>query len=244
MIQKVKINSIFSNPINPRVIKENKFKKLVDSIKEFPEMLKLRPIVVNSEGGIIGGNMRYKACEELGFKDVWIIKAENLTEKQIEQFIIKDNVGFGEWDWDILANDWDVKELEDWGLDGFPFENDIEEPDSKYSVKIESPTYKPSNDKPKLNNLLDDSKYKELVKEINVLELDKKEKEFLIKAAQRHIVFDYSKIADYYSHSNKDVQQLMEKSALIIIDFDQAIENGYVKLTNEIAESYSKNGIL
>jgi len=117
MIEKVKINKIFANPVNPRTIKENKFKKLVNSIKEFPEMLKLRPIVVNSEMGILGGNMRYKACEQLGLKEVWIIKAENLTEKQMQQFVIKDNVGFGEWDWDILANSWDTKELKDWGID-------------------------------------------------------------------------------------------------------------------------------
>jgi len=117
MIEKVKINKIYSNPVNPRTIKEHKFKKLVNSIKEFPEMLKLRPIIVNSEMSILGGNMRYKACQQLGFKDVWIIKAENLTEKQMQQFVIKDNVGFGEWDWDILANSWDTKELKDWGID-------------------------------------------------------------------------------------------------------------------------------
>jgi hypothetical protein len=116
MIEKVKINKIYSNPVNPRTIKEHKFKKLVNSIKEFPEMLKLRPIIVNSEMGILGGNMRYKACKQLGLKEVWIIKAENLTEKQMEQFVIKDNVGFGEWDWDIIANSWDVQEIENWGL--------------------------------------------------------------------------------------------------------------------------------
>tara|TARA_R110001606_G_scaffold9057_2_gene39513 strand:- start:811 stop:1416 length:606 start_codon:yes stop_codon:yes gene_type:complete len=126
MIEKISINKIFSNPFNPRLIKQDKFKKLVKSIKDFPEMLKLRPIVVNSEYGILGGNMRYKACQELGLKDVWIIKADNLTEKQMEQFVIKDNVGFGEWDWEILANEWNPEELKQWGLDGFPFE-DIEE---------------------------------------------------------------------------------------------------------------------
>ena len=117
MIEKVKINKVFSNPVNPRLIKENKFIKLKKSIKEFPEMLKLRPIVVNNEMGILGGNMRYKACVELGLKDVWIIKVKDLTDKQMEEFVIKDNVGFGEWDWDILANQFDNKELTDWGLD-------------------------------------------------------------------------------------------------------------------------------
>ena len=117
MIEKINIKKIFANPVNPRIIKDFKFKKLVKSIKEFPEMLKLRPIVVNSEMGILGGNMRYKACQELGLKEVYIIKADNLTDKQIQQFVIKDNVGFGEWDWDILANSWDTQELKDWGID-------------------------------------------------------------------------------------------------------------------------------
>ena len=126
MIEKININKIFSNPVNPRLIKEHKFKKLVKSIKEFPEMLKLRPIVVNKEYGILGGNMRYKACLELGLKDVWIIKAENLTKEQMEQFVIKDNVGFGEWDWDILANNWQPEELKDWGVDVWQPEEDVD----------------------------------------------------------------------------------------------------------------------
>jgi hypothetical protein len=116
MIEKVKITEVFSNPVNPRTIKEAEFKKLVKSIKDFPEMLDLRPIVVNAEGGIIGGNMRYLACKEIGLKVIPVIRAENLTEEQIEQFIIKDNVSFGEWDWDILANDWKSNKLNDWGL--------------------------------------------------------------------------------------------------------------------------------
>jgi len=126
MIEKISIAKIFSNPVNPRTIKEDKFRKLVKSIKEFPEMLKLRPIVVNNEYGILGGNMRYNACKELGLKDVWIIKADNLTEKQMEQFVIKDNVGFGEWDWDILANTWKPEELKEWGLDVWQPEEEVD----------------------------------------------------------------------------------------------------------------------
>jgi hypothetical protein len=126
MIQKVKITDIFSNPNNPRSIRKDKFNKLVKSIKEFPEMLQLRPIVVNSDMHILGGNMRFKACEELGLKEVYIIKAENLTDKQVQQFVIKDNVGFGEWDWDILANAWDTKELKDWGMDVWQPEEEVD----------------------------------------------------------------------------------------------------------------------
>ena len=131
MIQKVAINKVFPNPTNPRTIKEGKFKKLVNSIQEFPEMLELRPIVVSKDMEILGGNMRYQACKEVGLKEVYIIKADKLTDKQIEEFIVKDNVGFGEWDWDVLANDWDVKELEEWGLDGFPFEQGPKEEHNK-----------------------------------------------------------------------------------------------------------------
>ena len=126
-IQKVKINAIKSNPNNPRLIKDDKFHKLVKSIKEFPQMLELRPIVVNDEMVILGGNMRHKACIEAGLKEVTIVKAKDLTEEQQKEFIIKDNVGFGEWDWDVLANEWDAESLEEWGLDIPIFKSDEEE---------------------------------------------------------------------------------------------------------------------
>jgi ParB-like chromosome segregation protein Spo0J len=113
----VKISEVKSNPNNPRIIKDDKFQKLVKSIKEFPEMLNIRPIVVNADMVVLGGNMRLKACKEAGLKEIAIIKAEDLTEEQQKQFIIKDNVGFGEWDWEDLANNWDAEQLTDWGLD-------------------------------------------------------------------------------------------------------------------------------
>jgi len=113
----VKISEVKSNPNNPRIIKDDKFQKLVKSIKEFPEMLNIRPIVVNADMVVLGGNMRLKACKEAGLKEVAIIKAEDLTEEQQKQFIIKDNVGFGEWDWEDLANNWDAEQLTNWGLD-------------------------------------------------------------------------------------------------------------------------------
>jgi hypothetical protein len=242
MKQLIKISQVKSNPNNPRLIKNDKFKKLVKSVQDFPEMLELRPIVVDENMIVLGGNMRLKACKEAGLKEVWIEVAD-LTEQQKKEFTIKDNVGFGEWEWDMLANEWEQTELEDWGLDGFPFDAEDTEED-KYTRKIEAPTYKPNNEKPNINDLTDDAKYKELINDINNSTLDETEKKFLIKSAQRHIVFDYSKIADYYANSNKEVQELMERSALIIIDFDKAIESGYVKLTNDIAKSYKKNGIL
>ena len=115
-VLKVKISDIKTNPKNPRLIKDDKFRKLVKSIQEFPQMLELRPIVVDENNIVLGGNMRLKACIEVGLKEVFIVKAEELTEQQKDEFIVKDNVGFGEWDWDILANEWDTEKLQDWGL--------------------------------------------------------------------------------------------------------------------------------
>ena len=116
-IQVVKISEIKNNPNNPRVVKDDKFEKLCNSIKEFPKMLELRPIVVNDDMVVLGGNMRLKALKHLGLKEAPIIKASDLTDEQQRQFIIKDNVGFGGWDWDMLANQWDVDDLTNWGLD-------------------------------------------------------------------------------------------------------------------------------
>lgn len=114
--QKVNVKEVIPNKSNPRIIKDSKFVKLVQSIKDFPQMLEIRPIVVDENNIILGGNMRFKACIEAGLKEVFIIKANDLTEEQKHEFIVKDNVGFGEWDWDILANEWDTEKLEDWGL--------------------------------------------------------------------------------------------------------------------------------
>jgi len=113
----VPIQQIKPNPNNPRLIKDEKFAKLVKSIKEFPKMLELRPIVVNDDMIVLGGNMRLKACKEAGLKEVPIIKASSLTPEQQREFIIKDNVGFGEWDWELIANEWDAEQVTDWGLD-------------------------------------------------------------------------------------------------------------------------------
>ena len=236
----LKTSVIKPNRQNPRIIRDNKFKKLVASIKEFPEMLKLRPIVVNNDMVILGGNMRYKACIEAGLKEVWVLKATDLTKEQENEFIVKDNVGFGEWDWDILGNEWDVKALEDWGLDGFPFELEENEEEEVYTKNIEAPTYEPKNKKPTEDELYNEDKVKELIKKIGLSNIEKREKEFLIKAAYRHTIFNYQSIADFYSHSNKEVQELMEDSALVIIDFNKAIENGYVKLSKEVQELYAE----
>jgi DNA modification methylase len=111
------INDVKLNPNNPRVIKDDKFRKLVRSIREFPQMLEIRPIVVNDDMIILGGNMRLKACRDAGLKEIPVIKVSDLTEDQQREFIIKDNVGYGEWDFEQLNLEWDVTKLQDWGLD-------------------------------------------------------------------------------------------------------------------------------
>lgn len=130
--KKIKLSSIKPNPDNPRLIKDDKFYKLVESIKTFGEkMMPLRPIVIDENKIILGGNMRFKALKELGYKEVpasWVKSANDLSEAQKKEFIIKDNVGFGSWDFDSLANDWDGVLLEEWGLD-MPNWDDIEEPE-------------------------------------------------------------------------------------------------------------------
>ena len=126
----MKLKDIKPNPNNPRVLRDDKFQKLKQSITEFPKMLSLRPMVIDENNVVLGGNMRLRALQELGFTDVeesWVKRSSDLTEDEKKRFIIADNVAFGEWDWDTLANDWDVADLEAWGLDIPQFENEAEE---------------------------------------------------------------------------------------------------------------------
>jgi len=138
---KVSIKDIKPNPNNPRLVKDDKFAKLVQSIKDFPQMLEIRPIVVNKDMIVLGGNMRLKACKEAGLKEIPIIKAEDLTEDQQREFIIKDNVGYGEWDWELIAKEWDTEKLNDWGLDIPEFKDEqIDAVEDDYEIPDELKT--------------------------------------------------------------------------------------------------------
>lgn len=112
----VKLSEIKANPDNPRVIKRQQLKSLQKSLNDFPEMMKLRPIVVDEDGVILGGNMRYQALLANGADETEVEFVQGLTPEQKREFVIKDNVAFGDWDWDKLANEWDAGELNDWGL--------------------------------------------------------------------------------------------------------------------------------
>ena len=132
-MSKIKLSKIKPNPNNPRIIKDDKFKKLVQSLQEFPEMMEKRPMVcvTDVDGSIypLGGNMRLKALQELKLKEIpstYVMMADEWTEERRREFVIKDNVGFGEWDWQQLANDWDTEQLQDWGLDVPEFATEVD----------------------------------------------------------------------------------------------------------------------
>lgn len=146
----MKITEIKPNPSNPRVIKDEKYRKLVKSIQDFPEMLELRPIVIDETNTVLGGNMRLKALQELGYKEVPVVRAKDLTDEQKKEFIIKDNIGYGEWDWDTLANDWDVAKLDEWGLDIPNFEA-VSEEEGENDIP-EAPAISEKGDLYELNN--------------------------------------------------------------------------------------------
>jgi ParB-like chromosome segregation protein Spo0J len=162
-MMQVKISAIKANSKNPRVIKDDKFKKLVKSIQEFPEMLEKRPLVcytdVDGKFVVLGGNMRLKAAHKVGLKEIPIVLADDWTQEQRDEFLIKDNVGFGEWDWDQLANEWDADSLNDWGLD-LPInlvesENESKENDFiKISIEATNESYVQMEEK--LQNLCDE----------------------------------------------------------------------------------------
>jgi DNA modification methylase len=139
----VKLSAIHINPNNPRLIKDDRFKKLCKSIEEFPKMMKLRPIIVDAEGMILGGNMRFKALQELKYKDIpdeWVKRDGELTDEEKQRFIVADNIGFGEYDWDMLANEWDKDKLIEWGLEipNFAFKQDVVEDDYEIPDEIKT----------------------------------------------------------------------------------------------------------
>jgi len=138
----MKIKDIKTNPDNPRIIRDKKFEKLKDSIRSFPQMMELRPIVIDEDGIILGGNMRFEAIKNIGYKEIpdnWVVRREDLTESQKKEFVIKDNASFGEWDWDVIANEWDVQKLDEWGVSLWTADEDV-------SAATFDPELKPSFD--------------------------------------------------------------------------------------------------
>lgn len=231
-------------PKNPRIIKDERFAKLKQSIQDFPEMLGLRELLVfpyNDKFVVLGGNMRLKVLQELGYMEAPCkIIPEQTPVERLREIIIKDNIAYGEDDYDILRMEWSLDELEEWGMDTANI-SQKEEEQSKYTKNIEAPVYEVTGEKPSIDKLTDTTKFNALVSSIDTAEISNEEKEFLRLAAYRHVVFDYEKIAEFYAHAEPDTQVLMEESALVIIDYNSAIENGFVILSKDIAEQYAED---
>lgn len=228
----MELNSIHENPKNPRTISKHKFEKLKASIKRRPKFMRDNPMKVDENGMLLGGNMRYRALIDLGYTEVpdeWVKVIEDYDDAEKDEFVIIDNLAFGEWDWDIMANDYSFEQLTEMGVDVPNMDRE-----ETYSRKIESPHYKPIGLEPEVDDLTDQTKYVELMEAIDESKASEEVKAFLRLAATRHIVFNYRWIADYYATAGKEVQELMEQSALVVIDFENAIEGGFVELTERL----------
>lgn len=237
----MKIGDIKSNPQNPRVIKDEKFKQLVKSLREFPEMMAKRPMVCvtdPADGKLfpLGGNMRLKALIELKYKDIpdeWVMMADEWTEEKRREFVIKDNLSMGEWSWDDLTENWDSDLLEDWGLD-IPEKKEINECDL---LDINIPFYTPSDEVATVDELFNSEKVEEIVSKINLLNTDEDVKSFLRLRAAFFTDFNFQKIADYYcSQEDEDVKSVFRSLGLIILAQKEAIEIGFAQLHENLIE--------
>lgn len=218
--------------------------KVASSIQEFGFKV---PIIVDSQNVIIAGHTRFKASKKLGLKEVPCIVSDDLTEAQIKAFRIADNKvsELATWDEELLSLE--LEQLAEMGYDleltGVEMDeldelldDEDEQEDDKYISKMDVPQYEITGECPSLDELVDCEKTDELIKAIQKSNVSEQEKDFLIKAATRHEVFDYAKIAEYYAHADNEMQALMEDSALVIIDYADAIRNGYSNLYLDISE--------
>lgn len=210
---------------------------VAESIKQFGFK---NPVIIDKNGVIVAGHTRYKAAKKLGITDIPCISANDLSDEQIKAFRLADNktAELAEWDEDLLGKEMSGIINIDMSQFGFSIGEDElgeEVQDDKYTLKVKIPQYEITGDCPEISDMLDSSKADELIEEINSTEnIPSDVKEFLIQAARRHNVFNYRNIAEYYAHAEPEVQKLFEKSALVIIDVNDAIANGYVQLTKDI----------
>jgi hypothetical protein len=238
----VPIENLIPYARNSRTHSDAQVAQIAASIKEFGFT---NPVLIDKNSSIIAGHGRVMAARKLKIHDIPCIRLSHLTELQARALVIADNnlALNAAWDKNMLALE--LKDLENQGSDlsitGFSDKElasllDIALADGIYTNKITVPTYEPKNKKPPIADLYNDEKAMDLIADIKDSKLPQKEKDFLMAAASRHIVFNYSKIADFYAHSTKECQELMEQSALVIVDYKEAIKNGFVYLTAQIDE--------
>lgn len=239
-IQEIDITVIKPYDRNPRK-NDKAVDRVADSIKQFGFQ---QPIVVDKNNIIVAGHTRYKAAKKLNLSKVPVVIAD-VSEEKLQAYRIADNKlnELAEWDDDLLFEE--ISEIAARGdeqLTGFSAEeiNAIlnKADDTAYTTKIDTPIYTPKGEKPLLKELYNEDRCAELTAKIKQSNIPEDVKDFLLKAAQRHRVFDYENIAEYYAHADTEVKQLMEDSALVIIDFNRAIELGYVNLTKDLKQNY------
>ena len=234
-MEQIKLKEIKPNPNNPRKISKEQLAKLKNSIQEFPEMLNIRPLVINKDNILLGGNMRLQALKELNFREVPILRAENLTAEQEKEFIIKDNISYGDWDWVNLENDWNKVQLDNWGMVITDWgKQDDKEKDLRhdFTIKTGKVEYEPKETQHQIQDLYDvETKYDE---EISLIENEELKQMLKLRAAF-FTQFNFSKIADYYAYqASAQEQRIFEKLALVLLDRDQLISNGFSLLLDEV----------
>lgn len=248
---RVKLGDLKAWEHNPRLSTKAQAKKLLQSFDEFGQV---ETIAVSPEMDVYNGHQRLSALLTVHGKDYEIDARQAdrlLTEDERKKLTIFLHASaVGSWDWDTLSG-WDAQEVISWGMDDSALKDWLKDvaalkellnseilEDNEYTRNIQAPIYTPKEEKPSVKELFDEAKANELIIEIDASDLPEEEKEFLRVAARRHTVLNYKRIAEYYSHSDAKVQRLMENSALIIIDFNRAIELGYVRLSKDIAAQY------
>lgn len=199
------------------------------------------PVIIDKDGVIVAGHTRYKAAKKLGITDIPCISADDLSDEQIKAFRLADNktAELAEWDEDLLGKE--MQEIINIDMSQFGFsvgEDELGEEmqDDKYTLKVKIPQYEITGECPEISDMLDSSKEDEMIQEVEAADIPEEIREFMIKEARRHNVFNYRNIAEYYAHAEPEVQKLFEKSALVIIDVNDAIANGYVQLATDITD--------
>ena len=250
LIKEIPIEKLNAAKYNPRKDLQPGDKEYIQLEKSIKEFGNVDPIIWNEKtGNIVGGHQRFKILKQgLKPKDKLPVSVVKLSDKKEKALNIALNKISGDWDYPSLKELIEELNIEDFDLDLIGFDiNEIEgmfetvsvkEDEEVYSRNIEAPIYTPKGDKPTIESLFDDTRANELITEIEKSDAPKDIKKFLTVAAKRHIVFSYDRIAEFYAHAEKEIQTLMENSGLVIIDFDRAIELGYVKLSEEIAKQY------
>lgn len=226
---------------NPRN-NDNAVEAVANSIREFGFKV---PVIIDGDGVIVAGHTRVRAAEMLGLKTIPCVIADDLTPEQIKAFRIADNKTAELAAWDMEKLEQELQEITNIDMSAFGFTDEQEEEaekDTTYTDKVQIPQYEITGESVTLADCLKEEKANELAEEIQQANVTPQEREFLMKAACRHYAFNYKNIAEYYARASKEMQHLMEKSALVIIDFDDAIANGYVRLKTDIDAMWELEG--